>query len=75
MRLSAYPRYGCGRSGTVQADFPPCFEGTTMNTTDTTKKDLVKELEALEVIESTEIKVGNAFHAFRFKMIVAPVEG
>lgn len=46
-----------------------------MNTTDTTKKDLVKELEALEVIESTEIKVGNAFHAFRFKMIVAPVEG
>jgi hypothetical protein len=29
----------------------------------------VKALEELEVIEATELAVGNAFHAFRFDLI------
>ncbi|WP_437798670.1 hypothetical protein [Sorangium sp. So ce693] len=31
-------------------------------------QDQVKELEQLEVIESNELKVGNAFHSFRFRV-------
>lgn len=31
-------------------------------------QDQVKELEQLEVIESNELKVGNAFHMFRFSV-------
>jgi hypothetical protein len=33
------------------------------------EKDQVKVLEQLEVIESSELKVGNAFHAFRFDVL------
>lgn len=32
------------------------------------EQDVVKEIEELEIIESTELKIGNAFHAFRFRV-------
>jgi hypothetical protein len=37
-------------------------------------QDLLQELEQLEVIESNELAVGNAFHAFRFSAAVTNEE-
>jgi hypothetical protein len=34
-------------------------------------QDLLKDLEQLEVIESNELAVGNAFHAFRFNSAIS----
>lgn len=31
--------------------------------------DQLEELEDLDVVESEELKVGNAFHAFRFRVV------
>jgi|266.fasta.fasta_contig_21_6459695_length_494_multi_20_in_0_out_0_2 hypothetical protein len=32
------------------------------------EQEQIKELESLEIIESSEMKVGNAFHAFKFSI-------
>ena len=38
------------------------------------ESNALKQLEALEVIESSDLAIGHAFHAFKFQVSVPPAE-